>query len=138
MQFFPKKFKFKKQQKGALKNKRSILFNIKNKTTKSIKLLSSEHGKLSTKQFLAIRFLIRKIIKKKGISIFRVSPQTIVTKKPSGIRMGKGKGTISHWIAKIEPGTILCEIFQKIRFTKRIHKALKKVQIRLPIKTRIL
>ena len=86
---------------------------------------------------VAMRFLIRKIIKKKGLAIFKVFPQTIITKKPAGIRMGKGKGSTSHWICKVKAGLLLCEIFFKLKLKKRIMRLLRKVQVRLPIKTKI-
>jgi len=138
MLFYPKHSKFKKLQKGSLSNTKVSITNIKNQCSNSIKIISNEHGKLTTKQLVAMRFLLRKIIKKKGLAIFKVFPQTIVTKKPAGIRMGKGKGATSHWICKLSAGVIVCEVFFKLKLRRKIIRALRKVQIRLPIKTKIL
>lgn len=137
MLFYPKYSKFKKFQKGSLCNKKVSITDLKKQTSNSIKIISNEHGKLTTKQMVAMRFLIRKIIKKKGLAIFKVFPQTIITKKPAGIRMGKGKGSTSHWICKVKAGLLLCEIFFKLKLKKRIMRLLRKVQVRLPIKTKI-
>ena len=138
MLFYPKNSKFKKFQKGSLGNKKISIINIKKQLVNSIKIISNEHGELTTKQLLAIRFLVRKIVKKKGLAFFKVFPQTVVTKKPAGIRMGKGKGSINHWICKVFSGMLICEIFFKSKLKKRIIHLLRKVQIRLPIKTKII
>lgn len=138
MLFYPKGSKFKKHQKGCLKNNKNPLLKFKEKTSTSIKIMSQEHGNLSTRQLIAMRFLMRKILKKRGVSLFKAFPQIMVTKKPAGIRMGKGKGSLNCWVAKIKPGLVLCEIFSKDRLLKRIRAALRKVQIRLPIKTKVL
>ncbi len=137
MLFYPKRSKFKKLQKGSLSNTRISITNIKNQCSNSIKIVSNEHGKLTTKQLIAMRFLLRKSIKKKGLAIFKVFPQTIVTKKPAGIRMGKGKGSTDHWICKLSAGVLICEIFFKLKLKRKIMRSLRKVQIRLPIKTKI-
>lgn len=138
MLFYPKNSKFKKLHKGSLANKKTSIIGLQKQIRNSIKIVSNEHGKLTTKQLVAMRFLVRKIVKKKGLAFFKVFPQTIVTKKPAGIRMGKGKGSTDHWICKICVGTLLCEIFFKVKLKKRILRLLRKVQIRLPIKTKII
>jgi len=50
--------------------------------------------------------------------------------------MGKGKGNVDHWIFKVKPGFILYEI--ETSFISVAIKALKRGQIRLPIKTKII
>ena len=138
MLFYPKHSKFKKLQKGSLSNTKISITNIKNQCSNSIKIISNEHGKLTTKQLVAMRFLLRKIIKKRGLAIFKIFPQIVVTKKPAGIRMGKGKGSTDHWVCKLPAGTNICEIFFKSKLKRQIVRLLRKVQIRLPIKTKIL
>jgi large subunit ribosomal protein L16 len=58
-----------------------------------------------------------------------------MTKKPLEVRMGKGKGNVSKWIAKIKAGTILCEIetFEK----NKAIAALKRAQYKIRIPTQI-
>jgi large subunit ribosomal protein L16 len=33
-----------------------------------------------------------------------------VTQKPAEVRMGKGKGSVEYWVAKIKPGRVMFEI----------------------------
>jgi large subunit ribosomal protein L16 len=40
----------------------------------------------------------------------RINPGITVSKKPAEVRMGKGKGSIHHYIARVSPGTILFEL----------------------------
>lgn len=49
-------------------------------------------------------------MKRKGKVWIRIFPDFPVTKKPSEVRMGKGKGAVNHWVALIKPGRILYEI----------------------------
>jgi ribosomal protein L16/L10AE len=51
--------------------------------------------------------------------------------------MGKGKGYLSHWSAKVKGGTILFEI-GGIKDFKIIKNALKTGSAKLPLKTKIL
>jgi len=60
-------------------------------------------------------------------------PDVPVTKKPLGIRMGKGKGTVSHWIFKLAAGKIIF----KISWMKRAKLGLKKAAKLLPVPTKI-
>jgi large subunit ribosomal protein L16 len=49
--------------------------------------------------------------------------------------MGKGKGSVSHWVCKIQPGSTICEINTT---QKNLGiKALTTAQFRLPIKTKL-
>ena len=37
-------------------------------------------------------------------------PDKPVTARPAETRMGKGKGSLDHWVAVVKPGRILFEI----------------------------
>jgi len=56
-----------------------------------------------------------------------------ITSKPSEIRMGKGKGNVDHWIAKVNSGKILFEIIGQDE--KLILESLKSAANKLPLKT---
>jgi large subunit ribosomal protein L16 len=135
--FNPKFSKFKKYQKGKLTNKVFKNIDLKIRTKTCIKLISLKHGAITSKQFTAIRFLIKKNIKKKGRLNIKIFPQIAITKKPLEIRMGKGKGGFFTWISKVKKGIAIFEIFCKQSLKKKFLKHLKKAQIRLPIKTRL-
>lgn len=135
MLFIPKNSKYKKFQKGSLIRNVDNLRNLKICRNKSLKLICVEFGNLTTKQLVAIRFLVKKLIKKKGFVRFRIFPQWGISKKPLEIRMGKGKGNLSHWITKLRYGTTICEIFYKKRYKSLLTRGLKKIRIKISLKT---
>lgn len=132
--FIPKNFKFRKQQKGKKLNK--IFPTCLKQASKHVRLKTLSFGRLTSNQLKALKQTINKIIKKRGRVIFKLFPQTSITKKPIEVRMGKGKGAFSHWVAKVRPGTIIC--FIESEFTVLALKALNYAKTRLPIKTKIL
>jgi large subunit ribosomal protein L16 len=52
------------------------------------------------------------------------------------MRMGKGKGAVDHWIFKIQPGFVICEV-ETTTLDLGI-KALNLAQLRLPFKTKLI
>jgi len=134
---YPKRSKFKKLQKGKSFNRLNNNLSLKSLKLKTLKIISLDSGRVSAKQLNSIKLLIKKSIKKKGHVIFKIFPQTPITKKPSEIRMGKGKGNVDHWVSKLKVGTILFEIKVRNLFKNKIINTLKKVQVRLPINTKI-
>ena len=135
----PRNFKYKKQQKGKSFNK---IFNpsasrgLMPLSFGSIGLKAIASGRLTAKQINSVRQAINKQIKKLGRLKVNIFPHTPISKKPIEVRMGKGKGNIDRWIFKVQPGFILYEI--ESPFTSIAVKALKRGQIRLPIKTKII
>lgn len=134
--FFPTKFKYKKQQKGKSFLKINSKISSVNTSFNFIALKTLDAGRLTTNQLKTLRQSILKIIKKRGRLNLCVFPQTPITKKPIEIRMGKGKGNVDHWIAKIKPGTILCYI-NSLSHVLALN-ALKYAQIKIPFKTKII
>jgi large subunit ribosomal protein L16 len=49
-------------------------------------------------------------MKREGKVWIRIFPDKPVTKKPAEVRMGKGKGALSHYVAVIRPGRIMFEL----------------------------
>jgi large subunit ribosomal protein L16 len=135
MLFIPKNSKYKKEQKGksSLRINKNITFNQLQFGSVGLKAVSI--GFLTSSEIKTLRQTIMKILKKLGRIHINVYPQTPVTKKPLGIRMGKGKGSVDHWVFKVRPGMILVEI--ETEFVNLAVKALKLVQIRLSINSKI-
>jgi large subunit ribosomal protein L16 len=133
MLFTPKKYKYKKNQKGSLNNTCKTTVNFNAFTPTLLKLVFTEFGSITTKQLIAIRFMIKKYIKKKGFVRFCIFPQKAISKKPLEIRMGKGKGNISHWAAKVNVGSVLCKIIYKKKFEQNLIKSLNRVKIKIPL-----
>ena len=49
-------------------------------------------------------------IKRGGKVWIRIFPDVPITKKPVEVRMGKGKGNVEYWVAKVQPGKVLYEM----------------------------
>ena len=49
-------------------------------------------------------------MKRKGKVWIRIFPDFPISQKPSEVRMGKGKGNVSYWVANVKPGRILYEV----------------------------
>ena len=135
MSLTPKNYKYKKQQKGRSFNKINKGFDLNSLKLGSLGLKALDFGRLNSKHILTLYQCINKKIKRNGRVFLKIFPQTPVSKKPIEVRMGKGKGNIDHWVAKIKAGTLLCEI-ETLNKPLAL-KALKLAQLRLPIKTRI-
>lgn len=136
MSFIPQNSKFKKQQKGKAFNRINKNIDFNQLKGGSIGLKTLEFGRISSKQIESIRQSISKVIKKSGRVTFALFPHTPISKKPVEIRMGKGKGNVDHWIFKLQPGFIICEI--ETQFLSNAIKALQTAQIRCPTKTKII
>jgi len=136
MLFTPKKSKFKKYQKGKSFKRITKTCSFIYPRKGSVALKSLEFGRLTSKQIDSIKQSITKIIKKAGKLFINVFPQTAVSKKPLEIRMGKGKGSVDHWVFRAKPGSILVEV--ETNYVSTAIKALNRASIRLPIKTKII
>ena len=102
----PKKTKFRKAQKGRnrglAQRGSSIAFG-------SFALKTMEPGWITSRQIEASRIAVTRFIKREGKVWIRIFPDKPVTSKPAEVRMGKGKGAPSHWVAVVRPGRILFE-----------------------------
>jgi large subunit ribosomal protein L16 len=74
-------------------------------------------------------------MKRAGRVWIRVFPDLPVSKKPTEVRMGKGKGSPEYWVAKIKPGRIMFEIDGVPDEVAR--EALRLGAAKLPVKTKI-
>lgn len=128
----PKKTKYKKLQKGTLRK-----YDIKNsrilKGTYGLK--AQESGSISAKHIETARQAIARKMEKKGKIWVRAWPNLPVTKKPSETRMGKGKGTVDHWVSRISSGSV---VFELSNISHKIAVAsFRTGAAKLPVKTKI-
>ena len=49
-------------------------------------------------------------MKRAGRVWIRIFPDVPVSKKPTEVRMGKGKGALEHWVTRVAPGRIMFEV----------------------------
>jgi large subunit ribosomal protein L16 len=128
----PKRSKFKKTQKGKLKNlelkKNKLRFG-------QIGLKTVESGLISAKQLEAARQAIVRKIKRKGKLWIRVFPDLPISAKPIETRMGKGKGPVKYWSARVKGGTVIFELSGIS--VKNACMAFKTGGAKIPLKTKI-
>jgi len=74
-------------------------------------------------------------MKRQGRVWIRIFPDVPVTDKPAEVRMGKGKGAVEYWAARVHPGRIMFEIDGVPDDVAR--EALRLGAAKLPVKTRI-
>jgi len=89
----------------------------------------------AARQIEATRRAITREMKRQGKVWIRVFPDVPVTAKPIEVRMGKGKGAVDRWVARVAPGRILFEIDGVTEETARLALALGAAK--LPIKTKV-
>ena len=68
-----------------------------------------QYGTISSKCVETAKLDIAKILRKKGRVWVRVCCDTPVSARPAETRMGKGKGPVSYWTAKVYPGQLFFE-----------------------------
>lgn len=135
MKQYPSKLKYKKNHKI-----KSSFMKIKDHKTFFIirgrfGIKAKESGKLTFQQIEACRKSIRRDLRKKGKILLRTFTYASVTKKALASRMGKGKGTHSHWMCPIKAGQLLCEVEGVVM--KKGLSSLKRGSYKLPMKTKI-
>ncbi len=86
---------------------------------------------MTSRQIEAVRVLIRRRIGDRGKLWIRVFPHLPVTKHPLETRMGKGKGAVDRYEARIRRGQILFEVAGVPREIAK--NALSKVRHKLSI-----
>jgi large subunit ribosomal protein L16 len=129
----PNNLKFPKSHKGGRLNPGIKLDKL---NQGNYGLVANEPGIILSAHILSVELAIKRVIKKEGVVYLRVFPHTPVTKKPSEVRMGKGKGSVNHYVAKVQKGSIIMEIKTNV-FTKAL-TALAVGKSKLPLSTSII
>jgi large subunit ribosomal protein L16 len=132
----PRNTKYKKQFVGGSFDKGQGVVDFHERRYGVMELRSASAGRVTAKQIEATKAVIIKMIKKTGRLLFKIFPDTPISKKPIEVRMGKGKGAVDHWVAKVSSGVSICEIETELSAVGV--KALQQAQFRLPIKTKII
>lgn len=107
MTLMPKRTKHRKMQKGQFaglsKGANFVHFG-------EFGIQALERGWLTAKQIEACRVTITRYFQRRGKVWIRVFPDKPITKKPAEVRMGKGKGALSEYVAVVRPGRVLFEV----------------------------
>ncbi len=128
----PKRSRFRKQFKGRIHGDAKGGSDI-NFGTYALK--TTEPERITARQIEAARRAMTRQMKRQGRVWIRIFPDVPVTKKPIEVRMGKGKGSVDRWVAKVKPGRILFEIDGVGEDTAR--EALRLAAMKLPVKCRV-
>ena len=127
----PKKTKYRKQFKGRIhgtsKGNTSLNFG-------SYGLKAVEPERITARQIEACRRAITREMKRQGRVWIRIFPDVPVSDKPAEVRMGKGKGSVDFWAARVKPGRIMFEIDGVPEETAR--EALRLGAAKLSVRTR--
>lgn len=103
----PKRTKFRKQHKGRIKG---VAKGGSRLTFGAYGLKAMEPDRVNARQIEAARRAITRHMKRAGRVWIRIFPDLPVSAKPTEVRMGKGKGSIDYWAARVKPGRVMFEI----------------------------
>ncbi len=129
----PKKTKFRRQFKGRIHGVAKGGTDL-NFGQFGLKCLEPE--RVNAREIEAARRAITREMKRQGRVWIRIFPDVPVSKKPTEVRMGKGKGAVEYWAARVKPGRIMFEIDGVPEDIAR--EALRLGAAKLPIKTRFI
>ena len=129
----PTRSKYRKAHKGRIHGKATRASTL-NYGSYGLKAIQPE--RVLGKQIEAARVALTRYMQRTGKVWSRVFPNIPVSKKPTEVRMGKGKGSPEFWVCRVKPGRILFEVDGVSEDVARI--ALYKASAKLPIKTRFI
>ncbi len=128
----PKRTKYRKQQKPAVKR-----IAIKGSTISfgvyGLKALTG--GRITNRQIESARIAMTRYMKREGQVWIRIFPDRPITRKPQEVRMGKGKGSLDHYVSMVQPGRIMFEIDGVS--AEIAHEALRLAAQKLPVLTKV-
>jgi len=103
----PKRTKYRKAHKGRIHGvaSRGVELNF---GSHGLRAMSA--GRVTARQIEAARRAITRHMKRAGRVWIRIFPDVPVSKKPTEVRMGKGKGTPEYWACRVKPGRLMFEI----------------------------
>jgi large subunit ribosomal protein L16 len=133
---FPKKVKYRKWQTARRNPKRRTAAT--RGTTLAFGgygLKAETHGRITSNQIEAARKTISRLSKKGGKMWIRIFPDRPFTQKPAEVKMGKGKGDLEGYCARIYPGQVLFEVDGAAAPVSA--EALRKGGTKMPLKTKV-
>lgn len=129
----PKRMKYRKQMRGRMRGMAKGGTDLQNG---AFGLQALEPGWITSRQIEAVRRVIVREMKRRGKVWIRIFPDKPVTAKPAETRMGKGKGSVDHYVAVVKPGRIMFELDGVPDETAL--EALRLAGYKLPIKTQVI
>ena len=128
----PRKVKYRKHQRGG---------RLKGISKRGTRLAFGEFGMkaqtfglINAREIEAARRAMTRYVQKGGKIWIRIFPDKPVTSKPAEVRQGKGKGSLSHYVAAIKPGRVM---FEADGVPMEVAKeAMRLAAQKLPVKTK--
>ena len=127
----PKRVKYRKQFRGRMKGRASRGFEVQ---FGDFGLQALEPSWITSRQIEAARRAIVRHVKRRGKLWIRIFPDKPVTSKPAETRMGKGKGSVDHWVAVVRPGKVMFEMAGVAEDVAK--EAMRLAAHKLPLSTR--
>ncbi|HQV69011.1 MAG TPA: 50S ribosomal protein L16 [Thermoflexales bacterium] len=128
----PKRVKYRKQQRGRMTG---VALRGAEVAQGDFGLQALEPAWITARQIEAARRVIVREMKRRGKMWIRIFPDKPITAKPAETRMGKGKGSVDHWVAVVKPGRVMFEVSG---VTPEIAKvALAQAAYKLPVPTQV-
>ena len=98
-------------------------------------LMATEGTYITAQQIEAARIAMTRYMKRGGRVWINIFPHSPLTKKPLGVRQGKGKGNVEQWVAVVKKGKIMFEVGEVDEAIAR--EALRLASHKLPITCKI-
>ena len=127
----PKRTKYRKQQGGRI---RGLAERGSRISFGSFGLKTLDAAYITNRQIESARIAMTRYMKREGKVWIRIFPDKPMTKKPQEVRMGKGKGSLDHWVAVVKPGRMMFELDGVPIEIAR--EALRLAAQKLPVKTK--
>jgi large subunit ribosomal protein L16 len=127
----PSKVKFRKQQRGKRRGKAHSGSTL---SFGQYGLKSMENCWVTARQIEASRVAMTRFVKRGGKIWIRIFPDKPITKKPTEVRMGKGKGSPEAWVAVVKAGRVMFEMEGVDE--KMAKEAMRLASHKLPMKTK--
>ena len=129
----PKRTKHRKVQRGRMKGKARRGNKI---SYGEFGLAAEQSAWITSNQIEAARVAMTRYMKRGGKVWIKIFPDKPVTKKPIGVRMGKGKGAPEYWVAVVKKDRVMFEVGG---ISKEVAKeAMRLAMHKLPIKCKFL
>ncbi len=103
----PKKTKYRKDHKRRRGGVATRMIKV---SFGSYGLKTLDAHWITARQIESARRVLTRYVKKGGKIWIRIFPDKPVTVKGGEIPMGKGKGSVDHYVACVKPGTVMFEM----------------------------
>ena len=127
----PKRVKFRRVHRGRMKGMATKGNRVSNG---EFGMQALEPGWITSNQIEAARVAINRYLKRGGKVWIKIFPDKPISKKPLGVRMGKGKGAPEYWVAVVKPQGVLFEVSGVAEQAAK--EAMRLAANKLPVKCR--